>query len=96
MKGISRTTSMLRVPQRMVAKPLIVVVLVNGQLVRALIDSGSLGDLISTTIVDQLKLKCEELPEPITLQLAVQGSRSKFNHSVIVDYRYQDINWGTT
>jgi hypothetical protein len=31
------------------------------------------------------------LDEQITLQLAVQGSHSKINHSVLVDYRYQDI-----
>ncbi|KAF7371768.1 CCHC-type domain-containing protein [Mycena venus] len=91
MKGISRTASMPRVPQRIVARPVVIVVLVQGHPVTALVDSGSLGDLISTNIADQLKLKRDELDEPITLQLAVQGSRSKINHSVSVDYRYQDI-----
>lgn len=71
-----------RVPsERLVAKPLVVVVTVNGHPVRALVDSGSLGDLISTAVADQLALQREELAEPITLQLAVQGSRSKINHS---------------
>jgi hypothetical protein len=82
---------MPRTQERVVAKPLIIVVLVNGSPVRALVDSGSLGDLISTT-VDQLKLRRSELTDPITLQLAVQGSRSKINHSVTVNCRYQDIN----
>lgn len=90
--GLSRSASTPRVPERLVAKPLVVVVLVNGHPVRALIDSGSLGDLISTTVADQLQLRCEELSEPITLQLAVQGSRSKINHSVNVDFRYQEVH----
>ncbi|KAF8126237.1 hypothetical protein K438DRAFT_2001507 [Mycena galopus ATCC 62051] len=92
MKGITRTASTPRIPERVVAKPLIIVVLVNGNPVRALVDSGSLGDLISTTVADQLRLKRSELADPITLQLAVQGSRSKINHSVTVNCRYQDIN----
>jgi hypothetical protein len=53
MKGIARTASTPRIPERVVAKPLIIVVLVNGNPVRALVDSGSLGDLISTTIADR-------------------------------------------
>jgi hypothetical protein len=87
---------MPRTPERVVAKPLIIVVLVNGSPVRALVDSGSLGDLISTTVADQLRLKKTELTDPITLQLAVQGSRSKINHSVTVNCRYQDINSART
>jgi hypothetical protein len=90
-KGIARTASTPKIPQRVVAKPLVIVVLVNDQPVRALVDSGSLGDLISTTIADQLKLRRSELQEPITLQLAVQGSRSKINHTVDVRFKYQDI-----
>jgi hypothetical protein len=91
-KGISRAASMPRVPERVVAKPFIIVVLVNGHPVRALVDSGSLGDLLSTTIADQLNLPRAQLADPITLQLAVQGSRSKINHSVTANCRYQDIN----
>ena len=37
-----------------------------------MLDSGSLGDFISTTVADQLSLKLDELAEPITLHLAVQ------------------------
>jgi hypothetical protein len=76
----------------MVARSLIIMILVNGHAVRALVDSGSLGDLISTTIADQLQLKHDELTEPITLQLAVRGFRSKINHSTVVTCRYQDID----
>jgi hypothetical protein len=67
------------------------VVRVNGEPVRALVDSGSLGDLVLISLADQLHLKCCEIKDPITLQLAVQGSRSKINHSVDVKFSYQDI-----
>jgi hypothetical protein len=70
--GLRRTASMPKTPNRVVAKPLVVVAHVNNQPVRALIDSGSLGDLISTTVADQLHLRRSEIEEPIVLQLAVQ------------------------
>jgi hypothetical protein len=89
--GLRRTASMPKTPDRVVAKPLVIVALVNGQPVHALVDSGSLGDLISTTVADQLRIKRNELDEPIVLQLAVQGSRSRINHSVSVTLKYQDV-----
>ncbi|KAJ7674411.1 hypothetical protein B0H17DRAFT_852020, partial [Mycena rosella] len=90
-KGFSRTVSMPRVTNRVVARPLVIVVRINGEPIRALVDSGSLGDLILSSVADQLRLNREELDDPITLQLAVQGSRSKINHSVEVKFSYQDI-----
>ncbi|CAK5266417.1 unnamed protein product, partial [Mycena citricolor] len=77
---------------QVVAKPLVVVVRVNGEPLRALIDSGSLGNLISTTVADQLQLTRLTLEDPITLQLAVQGSKSKINHCVTARFQYQDID----
>ncbi|KAF7348752.1 Retrovirus-related Pol polyprotein from transposon 17.6 [Mycena venus] len=90
-KGIAHTASTPRLSDRVVAQPLVIVVRVNGEPVQALVDSGSLGDLVSTSLADQLRLKRKELKDPITLQLAVQGSRSKINHSVNVKMSYQDI-----
>ena len=58
---------------------------------RALVDSGSLGDFISSTVVDQLKLKCTILDKPLGLQLVVQGSRSKINSFINMTYSYQNI-----
>jgi hypothetical protein len=86
-KGISRTASTPRLANRLGARPLAIVVRVNGEPVRALVDSGSLGDLVSTSLADQLKLRRKEL-DPLTLQLAVQGSRSKINHAVKVNFSY--------
>ena len=65
---------------------------VNQHLARALLDSGLLGDFISTTLVDQLQLTPRTLDTPLALQLAVQGSRSKVNASVSAQLKYQGID----
>jgi hypothetical protein len=62
--------------ERLLPKPVVIKLEINELPVRALIDSGSLGDFISSTIVNQLKLKRVILEKPIGLQLAVQGSRT--------------------
>jgi hypothetical protein len=90
-KGISRTASTPKLTNHTVARPLVIVVRVNGQPIRALVDSGSLGDLVSSSLVDQLWIRRQNLEDPLTLQLAVQGSCSKINHSVNVKFKYQDI-----
>jgi reverse transcriptase-like protein/aspartyl protease/zinc knuckle protein len=79
------------VTERLLPKPVVIRLNVNGHPVRALIDSGSLSDFISSTTVDQLKLKRNIFDKPLGLQLAVQGSRSKINAFVNIDYSYQDI-----
>lgn len=61
---------------RKVPKLLVIVVKINGKLAHALVDSGSLGDFISSTLVQQLKIKKKKLTSPVPIQLAVQGSRS--------------------
>ncbi|OAX32231.1 hypothetical protein K503DRAFT_794800 [Rhizopogon vinicolor AM-OR11-026] len=76
---------------RKVPVSIIIDVKVNGQTLRALLDTGSMDDFISTTAVDQLKLQTEVLAKPLPLQLAVHGSRSKINCCVSVDFDYQDI-----
>ncbi|KAF9476570.1 hypothetical protein BDN70DRAFT_907599 [Pholiota conissans] len=57
---------------------------------RALLDSGSQSDFISTTLVDQLKLKINELEKPLTLQLAVAGSRV-IEYQTIKEERMLDV-----
>jgi len=77
---------------RQFPKPIIVTVHVDGQPVHALLDSGSLSDFMSTTLADQLKLHTDILTKPLPVQLAVSGSRTKVNHSILVNLRYQAIN----
>ena len=89
--ALQRNASIPKDFTRVVPKPIVVVVWINGQPVHALLDSGSLGDFVSTSIADQLKLSKVELLKPLALQLAVQGSRSKVNWGVQADLQYQQI-----
>jgi hypothetical protein len=89
---LQRNAALTRDFSCIVPKPLVVVVKINGHPARALFDSGSLGDFISSTLVDQLKLKKESLTKPIPLHLAVQGSRSMINYGTMVQLEYQNIN----
>ncbi|KAG6863047.1 hypothetical protein C0993_000422 [Termitomyces sp. T159_Od127] len=77
--------------QQRIPKPLVIVAKLNGHPVRALINSGSLGDFMSSTVAEQLKVKKQELTDPIAVQLAVQGSRSKVNYGTTVRLEYQRI-----
>ncbi|TFY57697.1 hypothetical protein EVJ58_g6867 [Rhodofomes roseus] len=76
---------------RNIPKPLIVEVFIQGHSVRALLDTGCMADFLSTTLVDQLRLKKDVLAKPLPVQLAVHGSRSKINFSTTVELAYQDI-----
>ena len=69
-----------------------VTVKIDGHPACALLDSGSLGDFLSSTLADQLKVKRVKLNTPIGLQLAVQGSRSKINLGDRVKFQYQNIS----
>lgn len=76
----------------MIPKPVVVVVEVNGHPARALIDIGSLADFMSATLAEQLDVTHIELAKPLTVQLAVQGSRSKVNYGTKVLLQYQEIS----
>ena len=76
---------------RVVPVPVVIRAFVNGHEVRALLDTGSMADFLSTTIVDQLKVETDVLAKPLPVQLAVHGSRSSINHCATVDLAYQDI-----
>ncbi|KAJ3974951.1 hypothetical protein EV361DRAFT_865776 [Lentinula raphanica] len=80
--GLQRNAASVKDPGRKIARPIVIVVRINGHPVSALIDSGSLGTFMSTTLIDQLKFKEVHMESPLTLQLAVQGSRSKINRRV--------------
>lgn len=90
--SLQRNAAQVKGNQRILPKPIVVRVHVDGRPVRALLDSRSLGDFISYMLADQLSLKCEQLETPLSLQLAVQGSRSKVNTRVSVNLQYQTIN----
>jgi hypothetical protein len=90
--SLQRNSAQLKGNQRVLPKPIVVKVTVNGHPARALLDSGSLGDFLSSTLADQLSIKKEPLEFPLSLQLAVQGSRSKVNSKASVKLEYQEIS----
>lgn len=91
-RNIKQNSSKPKDITRKLPEPIIIEATVNGHKVRALIDSGSLGDFISTTVVDQLKLPKETLANLIGLQMAVAGLRSTINYSVDVRLGFQTID----
>ncbi|KAE9383129.1 hypothetical protein BT96DRAFT_844508, partial [Gymnopus androsaceus JB14] len=90
--AVQRNAAMTKDFSRQIPKPLVVVVKLNGQPARALIDTGSLGDFVSSTFADQLGIRKIELTKPLPLQLAVQGSRSRINWGIKAQFQYQGIS----
>lgn len=90
--ALQRNSALVKDKKCIIPKPVVVTMTVNGSPVRALLDSGSFGDFMLTTLADQLKVVKEPLNAPLTLQLAVQGSRSKVNTRTNVKLEYQGIN----
>ena len=90
--SLQQNSANIKGHSRILFKPVVVKLEVNGQPLHALLDSGSLGDFISSTLVDQLSIKREMLDTPLSLHLAMQGSRSKVNGRTTVNLKYQGIN----
>jgi hypothetical protein len=91
-RSVQRNASRAKDFARKVPKPIVVVIKVNDKPTRALMDSGSLGDFMSTTLADQIKVKKILLEKPLSVQLAVQGSRTRANYGTKVNIKYQNIN----
>jgi len=89
--AVQRNSAYTRDPSQKIPKPLVIQVMINGHRAWALVDSGSLGDFMSSTLAEQLKLKKKELTTPLPVQLAVQGSFSKVNFGMTAKVEYQCI-----
>ena len=90
--AVERTTLRVKDKTRKLPEPIVIEVKVNGHPIRALLDTGSMADFLSTTIADQLRLTRVTYEKPLTVQLAVHGSRSKINCGTTVKFQYQTIN----
>ncbi|KAJ3554430.1 hypothetical protein NP233_g12425 [Leucocoprinus birnbaumii] len=88
---IERTALRVRKAGDLIPRPTIVMAKIAGQPCRALLDTGSMGDFVSTTLADQLRLDVEQLKSPLTLQLAISGSRGVIKHIAEVAFEYQGI-----
>ena len=89
---VERTAMRLKDQMRKVPEPIVVLTSVDGHQIRALLDTGSMADFLSTMLVDQLELRKEFYAKPFSVQLAVHGSRSKINCGVRVRFQYQNID----
>ena len=90
--AIERTSLQVKDRARRLPEPIVVQAKINGHNVQALLDTGSMADFISTTVVDQLKLPKETYQKPLTVQLVVHRSRSKINCGTSVRFQYQTID----
>ena len=89
--SLQQNSAWVKGNHRILLKPIVVLVWINGHPARALLDSGLLRDFLSSMLVDQLSIKKENLDSLLLLQLAVQGSRSKVNVKAAVKLEYQGI-----
>ena len=78
--------------KRCILCPIIITVKINRELVRAIIDSGSLVDFMSTKFADQISIRKIVLAKPLPIQLTVQGSRLKVNYCTNIRIQYGEIN----
>jgi Retroviral aspartyl protease len=90
--SLQRNSAQIKGNGRLLPEPVVLKIKINGHPVRALLDSGSLGDFVTSTLVDQLSVTREALESPLALHLAVQGSRLKVNARATVKLKYQGIN----
>ncbi len=89
--AIQRNAASVKDFKQLIPDSIVVVVNVNGQPARALIDSGSMADFLSTKIAHQLGLEIFELQKQLPVHLAVQGSRAKISCGAKVELGYQSI-----
>ena len=90
--AVERTSLKIKDKSRKLPEPIVVQAKINGHPIRALLDTGSMADFLSTTVVDQLRLPKEIYEKPLSVQLAVHGSRSKINCGTTVKFQYQTID----
>jgi hypothetical protein len=90
--AVERTTLRLKDKSRKLPEPIVIQININGEPARALLDTGSMADFISTTLADQLRLTKEVYEKPLSVQLATRGSRSKINCGTTVRLEYQSID----
>jgi hypothetical protein len=90
--AVKRTTLRIKDKTHRLPEPIVILVKINGHQIRALLDTGSMADFLSTTVVDQLQLPRVTYEKPLAVQLAVHGSRSKINCGTTVNLQYQTID----
>ena len=81
-----RNAAITRDSTRTIPQPVVATVHIEGHPARALIDTGPLANFMPVKLAEQIRVK-----HP-TIQLAVQGSRSKVNFGTKVCFQHQGAN----
>jgi hypothetical protein len=87
-KHIKRNAARVKDVARRVPGTFIVQAALKGESLRVL----SQANLVPLMVVDQLKLRKTALTKPLTLQLAVSGSRGTLHHNVNARIVYQTVD----
>ncbi|KAI0069667.1 hypothetical protein K474DRAFT_1610134, partial [Panus rudis PR-1116 ss-1] len=90
--AMQRNAAMPKDLKRLLPEPVVVIVNINGHPARALLDSGSLADFMSSKLAHQLGVRSFKLTKPLPVQLAVQGSQAKINLGCKAGISYQTVN----
>ncbi|KAL5484854.1 hypothetical protein ACEPAI_7496 [Sanghuangporus weigelae] len=88
---LERTSAYAKDFKRSIPSPIVVIVHLEGQPARALIDSGSLADFVSSKFADQIGLRRIPLAKPLAVQLAAQGSRTKVNYCTLAELKFGSV-----
>lgn len=90
--AMQRNAAVTKDFRRLLPEPAVVVVSINGNPARALLDSGSMSDFMSSKLAHQLGVKTFELEKALPVQLAVQGSRARVSLGCKAQIRYQAVD----
>jgi hypothetical protein len=89
---LARNAAMAKDYNRLVPPPIVITIQIDGKEARTLLDTGSLGDFMSTRFADQMKNRRVPLTKPLPVSLAVTGSRTMANYCVDARLQYGGIN----
>jgi hypothetical protein len=78
--------------KQIVPEPVVVEAVLEEKTVRALLDTGSLVDFVSTKAIHQLGIQTFELAKQLLVHLAIQGLRAKISLGCKAWFSYQGIN----
>ncbi|KAF9789345.1 hypothetical protein BJ322DRAFT_1105211 [Thelephora terrestris] len=70
--SLEKTSMQVKDQTRKVPEPIVVLAYINGHEVRALVDTGSMADFVSTTVIEQLKLKKEVYTKPLSAVVLIK------------------------
>ena len=74
MPAVEQMTLQIKDKLHKLLEPIIIQIKINGKPMHALLDTGSMANFLSTTVVDQPQLPRVTYKKPLSVQLMVHGS----------------------